>query len=223
MKSPFMPEPYLSVFVIETATPTVSTVVAEHDPRGYGENGADWRPFLQQELPLAEYARQAVGRLGFNAKVSGIKTASDPCTRRPGIILIDPWFIADDAGRLALESAVKNLPRWVLPLIILNQPNDTDTKKLASQVREILHGAWALPTDSSRRAAMGVSSLDDFVFAVRLLATEAERQYMRYRSGRHQSGQVPSLTSGTRPSLHRSARPVGLGSRPDQLAETPDA
>jgi len=223
MKSPFTPEPHLSVFVIETAAPTAGTVVPERDARGYGESSSDWRPFPQQERPLAEYARQVARGLDFNAEVRELKAVNDPHTRRPGIILIDPWFVADDSGRLTLESVVDSLPRWVLPLMILDQPDDASTQKLADQVREILNAAGALPTDSARRAARGISSFDDFVSTVRTLAAEAERQYMRYHSRRSQSGQVPSPTSSSRPGLRRHARPDGLVSGPDQLGETPDA
>lgn len=229
MKSPFADVPHLSVFVIETAAPTESTVTHEHGYHRYGETSSDWRPFPGQVLSLAEYAGQVARRLDFKPVVSGIKTVSEARNRRPGIILIDPWFIADDSGRAALESAVQNLPRWVLPLIILDEPSDTATQKLADQVREILNAVGALPTDSARRAARGVSTLEDFVSIMRLMVTEAERQYLRHRSGRYRSGQVIS-PSGTRPSLRRPVPPDGTitatdgpTSRPNPLGETPDA
>ena len=221
MNNPFMPESHPAVFVIETAVPTASNIAAERDPRGYGESGADWRPFPQQKLPLAEYARQVAVRFDFGAEVTGIRTVSNPHDRRPGIILIDPWFIADDSGRMAFESAVEHLPRWVLPLVVLDQPEDASTQKLVGQVREILSAAGALPTDSSRRAAKGVSSLDHFVSIVPVLVAEAERQYLRYRGGRYRGGHVPSPPSRTRPSLRRPAWPEGSGSTPDGPASTP--
>jgi FxsC-like protein len=237
MESAFTSKPHLSVFAIETAAPTVSTIVPDRDTRGYGEISTAWHPFPQQEVPLAEYARQVAERLDFKAEVSGIRTVRDPRARRPGIIVIDPWFIADDNGRLALESAVADLPRWVLPLLVLDQPDDASTQKFADQVREILSAAGALPTDSSRRGAKGVSSLDEFVSTVRVLVAEAERQYLRHRSRRNQGGQVLSPPSSSRPSLRRPARPAGPApaaegpastldkpvATPDELGETPDA
>jgi FxsC-like protein len=228
MTSPFSPDSRLAVFSIETAAPTTSTVAAGHDPSGYGEDSADWRPFPRQELPLAEYARQVAERLDFRAEVSGIMAVRDKSVRRPGIILIDPWFVADDNGRSALESAVDELPRWVLPLLVVDQPGDPRTQKLAGQVRDILAAAGALPTDSSRRAAEGVSSLSEFVSIVRVLVAEAEKQYLRYRSGRYRDGQASP--SGNRPSLRRPVRrdepgsqPSEPASRPDSLGETPHA
>ena len=222
MESPFAPQP-LSVFVIETAVPTASSIAAERDPRGYGESGADWRPFPRQELSLAEYAREVARRLDFRAEVSGIKAVSDPAARRPGIILIDPWFISEESGRMALESAVEDLPRWVLPLVVLDQPEDASTQKLADQVREILNAVGAVPTHSSLRAVKGVSSLDNFVSIVPVLVAEAERQYLRYSSGRYRSGRVPSPPSSTRPSLRHPARPKSPASTPDGPASTPDS
>jgi FxsC-like protein len=227
MTSPFAPDSRLAVFAIETAAPTVNTVAAGHDPSGYGEDSADWRPFPHQELPLAEYARQIAERLDFKAQVSGIKAVRDKTVRRPGIIVIDPWFVADDSGRSALRSAVDGLPRWVLPLLVVDQPGDPRTQKLAGRVREILAAAGALPTDSSRRAAEGVNSLTEFVSTVRVLVAEAEKQYLRYRSGRYRAGQVPS-PSGNRPSLRRSIRrdePVSRSSEPASAepASTPDS
>ena len=228
MTSPFSPDSRLAVFDIQTAAPTTSTVAAGHDPSGYGEDSADWRPFPHQELPLAEYAKQVAERLDFRAEVSGIKAAGGKPTGRPGIIVIDPWFIADDNGRLALESAVDELPRWVLPLLVIGQPDDPRTRKLAGQVRDILAAAGALHTDSSRRAAEGVHSLSEFVSTVRVLVAEAEKQYLRHRSGRYTGGQVPSPSGNRRPSLRgptrrdeqtsQSSEPT---STPDSLGETP--
>jgi FxsC-like protein len=222
VESRFMPEPHLAEFAIETAAPTTRTVAEGHDPQVYGESSTEWRPFPRQKLTIAEYAGQVAERFDFEVKVGEIKTVRDQVTRRPGIILIDPWFIADESGRSALESAVDKLPRWVLPLLILDQPDDIRTRELATQVRDILRDAGALPTDSSRRAARGVGSLGEFVSLVRVLVAEAERQYLRYRSGRYRSGHVSSPPSPKRPSLRRAVRPDGSASTPDRPVSTPD-
>lgn len=195
MQSVFTPQSRLSVFAIETAAPTAGTVVRDGGPRRYGATSTLWRPFPYQELPLAEYARQVAERFDFDARVSEI-TPRDPQARRPGIILIDPWLIADGQGRRALESAIEKLPRWVLPLLILDEPGNVREQTLASQVRDMLGAAGALLTNSSRRAARGVSSLDDFVSIVPGLVAEAERQYLqrgRWRARSPQPAKRPSL------------------------------
>jgi FxsC-like protein len=178
MKRTFTHQPQLAVFAIETAEPTT------REPRDYGEPSTAWCPLPRQELPLAQYAGQVAERFGFKAEVSGIKTVRDPVTPRPGIILIDPWLIADGDGRSTLESAVAGLPPWVLPLLIFDHPDDVRVQELADQVRDILGAAGALRTASSRRAASGVSSLADFVSIVPVLVAEAERQYLRRGVGR---------------------------------------
>jgi FxsC-like protein len=217
VKSEFLPRVQLSAFFIETAAPTVSTLALGRDPGGYGESSTLWRPFSGQELPLAEDAARVAERFDFKAQISELKTVPDPLTRRPGIILIDPWFVADESGRSALESAVHQLPRWVLPLLIMDHPGDSRTNELADQARKILHDAGALPTDSSRRAAQGVTNLADFERMVRDLVVEAERQYLRYRSVR-----VPSPSSPKRPSLRGAPRSDGPVVAPDRQTPTPD-
>lgn len=218
MKRAAADQPYLAVFTIETAAPTLRTAARGHDPRSYGETSTEWRPFSSQELTLAQVAGQVAERFAFKAEVSGIKTVRDPVTRRPGIILIDPWFIADEDGRCVLESAVAGLPAWVLPLLVLDHPDDMREQELADQVRDILHAAGALPTESSRRAASGVSTLDDFASIVPVLVAKAERQYLR--SGRRR---VASSSSGERPKSRRTARPGERTSTPDALGEASDA
>lgn len=212
------PQPRLRVFAIEIAGLTAGMVPAGHDPRGYGEASADWRPFTGQRVSLAQHVRQIAERRSFKAEVSGIKSVRDPGRRRPGIILIDPWFIADEAGRSALQSAVHGLPRWVLPLAVLGPPDDLRTRELAGQVLDILAAAGALQTDSACRAAQGVSSLDAFVSIIPGLVNKAEQQYLRYRRGR-----VASSPAAKRPRLACPRRPDRLVSTQDPLGEAPDA
>jgi len=228
--SPFVPGPHGAVFVIETAVPTASTVAAERDSHGYGERSSDWRPFPDQELSLADYAKQVAKQLGFRpevAEIGAVKKTTGSGTRRPGIILIDPWLVANDSGRLALEAVVENLPDWVMPVIVLGQPDDATTQKLADQVQEILNAAGALRTESSRRTATGVTSLRGFVASVRILVAAAERQFLRQPIGRQENRQVTSTWSSylLRPSSPHGAQasvPDRPDSGPDSLEGTPD-
>ena len=214
----------LSVFIIETAV-TVGRA-AETGPGDTIASGAGWRPFPGQDDSLTQLASQFAERADFRAEIRALTAASDPRARRPGIILIDPLFIAGEDGRRALESAISQLPEWVVPLVILDRPDDARTRDLARQVREILSAAKALsPTDASRQAAQGVGSLNEFNAIMPKLVREAERQYLTYRSGR-----VRSQPRSIRPSLRRP-RPDELAAPPDKPAsphdpsvgETPDA
>jgi FxsC-like protein len=218
VKSEFLPRRRLAIFAIQTIARSAATSPPGLGGRGYGTDSTQWRPFPDQELPLGEYAKEVAERFDFEAQVSGIEKGREGRQRRPGIILIDPWFIADDPGRAALTSAVGKLPRWVLPLVILGM-DDERTNELAAQVRDMLVGANAVPTDFARRAANGVRSLDEFVAIVPLLVAEAERQYLRYRSGRVASDTVATM----RPVLRYLSDPDEPAATPDSSGDASDA
>jgi FxsC-like protein len=195
----------LPVFSIEIAAPTTAGAPADAsqitDLPTYGDTPEDWRPFPGQELPLAEYARQLIRRFDFEARVEDFGAEADPAGRRPGIIVIDPAFIAEETGLAALQTVADTLPRWVLPLVVV-APNDEPTRNLATRVLDILPKARALTTDSLDRASRGVKSLDEFVAIVPVLVAEAERQYFRNRSSRASSPGSPR-----RPRLGRTEGP----------------
>jgi len=215
--SAFTPRPPLAVFAIEIAAPVSSSPAASHNPDAYGASPVEWKPFGKQGHPVLEEAAKVVDRLDFKPEASEIRTVRDPLSRRPGIILIDPWFIDDENGQAKLASAVEDLPPWVLPLLILDQPGNSRTQELAGRVRDILGDARALHTESSQQGARGVSSPDDFLNTMRRLVIEAETQYIRYRSGR-----IALPPSGERPGLRRRP-PEGHGSGSNSLGVTPDA
>lgn len=204
MKSAFAPRSPLAVFSIETAALTANAEVKGHSLTPYGASSILWRPFPGQQLPLAEYARQVAVRFDFDTKIGDIAPISSPQARKPGIILIDPWLLATKDGRPAFASAIEDLPRWVLPLVILDRPDDRREQALVQQVREMLGKAGALLTNSARRGAQGVSSLDDFVSLMPKLVAEAERQYLRkdkWPDSGQAPGKVPSLKTSRPPHL----------------------
>ncbi len=176
----------LPVFNVEIAAPTTADASQITDLHTYGDTPEDWRPFPGQELPLAEYARQLIRRFDFEARVEDFGVEADPAGRRPGIIVIDPAFIAEETGQAALQAVADALPRWVLPLVVV-ATDDEPTRKLAARVIDILPTATALPAEWSGRAARGVKSLDEFVSLVPVLVAEAERQYFRNRNSRASS------------------------------------
>jgi len=188
----------LTTFDIEVAAPTAAVVSQDRDLWAYGETATQWRPFSGQELPLAEYARQITERFDADARVSEVSVPANADQRRPGIIVIDPEFVSGENGRATLKAVAEKIPRWVMPLVVLGKPGEVRTQELAAKAADILASAKALPTESARRAARGVQSLEDFVSIVPVLVAEAERQYLRYRHSR-----VPSPRSAGRPRLSR--------------------
>ena len=208
MNSSYLPEPPLGVFTIEIATP--------------GGSSANWRPFPEQQLPLAEYARQVVERLDLKAEVIELTAHRDLNTSRPGIVLIDPGFMTLPGGRAALEAAMAGLPKWVLPMLILDQPDDAQTADLAEQVRDILAAAGALRARSARRGARGVSSLRAFSILVRDLVFEAEGHYIPHRSKQRRDA-LPSCPSSGQSGRALPSPSNRFDSAQDRLGETPDA
>ena len=209
MHSNYLPEPPLGVFTIEIATP--------------GGSSADWHPFPEQELPLAEYARQIVERFDLKAEVIELTADRDPDTSRPGIILIDPRFMTVPGGRAALEAAVAGLPKWILPMLIVGESDEARTEDLAEQVRDTLSAAGALRARSARRGARGVSSFRAFSLLVRDLVFEAEGQYIPYRSRQLYGAPVPSRPSSSQSRRALPSQSDRFTSAPDRLGETPDA
>jgi FxsC-like protein len=209
-QSAFPADRRLPVFNIEVAVPAAAAGGSQgRDLQAYGDAPEEWRPFPGQELPLAEYARQLIRRFDFDVRVTALGTDANLSRRRPGIIVIDPAFILDEAGQAALRDVAIGLPRWVLPLVVVT-PDDEPARRLASQVLDILPKATALPTEWSRRAARGVKSLNEFVSIVPVLVAEAERQYFRHRSSR-----APVPGSSGRPRLGRADGPDAAAAAQD--------
>jgi FxsC-like protein len=209
MNSDYLTDPRLGVFTIEIAAP--------------GGSSADWRPFPAQELPLADCASQIIERFDFKAEVIELSADRDPDASRPGLILIDPRFMTTPGGPAALEAVAAGLPRWILPMLVVEQPDDSATAVLADQVRDILIGTSH--ARSALTAAHGVSSCRAFSLLVRDLVFQAEEQYIKYRSRQRYGGGAPvpaPLLSG-RSGSPLPSRPDRFASAPDRSGETPDA
>ena len=178
--SAFKPEDSPAPFSVAVAAPTLRTIPAGRGPAGYGDRSVDWRPFGgAPETPAAMYVARVVEQLGFAVLETPVEKNGDLPTGRPGIILIDPWFIADDPRRRVFESLVDDLPSWVLPLVVLEPGANQRTVELAERVRTILTEAKLARTRTARRAIKGVNSPQGFVNLMPLLVVEAGRQYLR--------------------------------------------
>ena len=181
VQSPFSAEEAMAVFAVAVAAPPRGKLPADHDLAGYGDRSTDWRPFPRdQERSLADYAARVAEQLDFAVLVTGIEKTGDLLDTKPGIILIDPWFIADDQRLRLFKSFVQGLPEWILPLLIVGSPEDARTTELAQRVRTILVESGPARSETASRAIRGVSSLNDFTTLVPILVTEAERQYLRH-------------------------------------------
>jgi FxsC-like protein len=194
MESEFLTRAPLAVFSVEIAAPTVHTLPAGCDQTPYGPSSVDWSPFPKQRLPLGEYVKQIAERLDFEVDVTAFGKSASSQSRGPGILLIDPWYIANDERRSLLAAEVRRAPQWVLPLVVAGPSEDKLTGDLSHKVLDIL--------GSATQSATSLDAVDTLV--PRLIA-DAERRYLRH-SGSALSGQRDVLRGrqGTRPSLRGS-------------------
>jgi FxsC-like protein len=138
---------------------------------------------------------------------ASIEKTDDLLSSGPGVILIDPWLIAAERGLDILRSSVRDLPSWVLPLLVADPEPDARAVELAERTRAILQEAGAARSEAAKRAIRGVKSVQEFAALMPVLVAEAERQYLRH-------GPVLRTTArpGSRPRL------TGGGGHPDPVA-----
>jgi FxsC-like protein len=214
MESEFLTRAPLAVFSVEVAAPMARTLPVGRADTGYGAGSTEWSPFPGQRLPLAEYVKQIAERLDFEVDVSSLGNAADSGDRGPGIMLIDPWYIADGEGRSLLEAEVRRAPPWVLPLVVIGPSQDAQTDDLAQKVLSILGPA-----------AQTARSLGDVDAFVPKLIADAERRYFRHDGGAALPGQHTVLRGrqGTRPSLRGPIRQVTSKGEPGAPGEAAGA
>jgi FxsC-like protein len=200
--SAFSPSAPLAIFDIQVAALTSATASPDGNRTAYGATPFLWRPFPGLKLPLVKYAQQTAERFDFATRVSELSVPPSGTRQRPGVVIIDPAFAADEDGVSMLRSVAK-FPRWILPLVVIREPGDKRARELASKVEAILK-AEDPATESARKGAEGVSSFDEFQSLFPVLVAEAERQYLRHRTSR-----VASPRSTRRPRLGQGDGPGG--------------
>ncbi len=197
--SRFPPEDGTAVFTVTVAAPTLRAVPDGQDGRFYGHESEGWRPFPErQQVSLADYVLNTAERLDFAVEVSDVGKAKNPSSGGPGVVLIDPWITADDNGRAALLGFLRNLPSWVLPVVVRAASANPRGAALADELADILNAPRAERGGVVQRAIEGVDSLETFVALMPVLVAEAEREYLRHgplRGGTPPAGGRPRLTS----------------------------
>jgi hypothetical protein len=136
----------------------------------------------------------------------------------PGVVLIDPWFVAKERGLAALQAFVGKLPVWVLPLLVLGANQDSRSARLAERVRGILQQTMSSRGDAVKRAIGGVDSLARFAVLMPILVAEAERQYLRHGPILRSAARVSRPRLASDPPAEPAANPS-----PDHAREARDA
>lgn len=197
MTSPFGAEVDAAVFVVVVAAPPLHAVPSGGNREAYRSSGSEWRPFgRNQELPLAEYARLVAEQLDFAVLVTGIEKAGGLLNNAPGIVLIDPWYLARQDQLEVFRDFTHQLPPWVLPVLV----SDPQAGQYLEQAKTLLGESRLSKSEPARRGLRGVSSLPDFVSLLPFLVAQAEREYLR-----RGPIQRPTARPGSRPRLSGSS------------------
>ena len=149
----------------------------------------------------ADYARQAAERLGFTVRITEFAKSADRFGRAPGVLLVDPDFLAGGGGSGDIDMTIAELPSWVLPVIV----GDQATGPPSGHTRTFLeksHRSYRRKPEIARRGLRGVSLLE-FVALMPFLVTHAEREYLR-----HGPIQRWAARPGFRPRLADSSKPT---------------
>lgn len=178
-------------FAVAIAAPTARSAPPGRDLRPYGDTSADWRPFGERErLGLADYAVTTAERLlDSRAVVLGASEAARLRPGTPAVVLIDPWIAEPGADEGQLD-ALRRLfgparRRWTVPLAVLDGADPQSRKestRLLGALERVLDGAGALTSETARRGARGVGSIEEFNTMMPVLVAEAERQYIKHGS-----------------------------------------
>ncbi|MGN9906275.1 TIR-like protein FxsC [Phytohabitans sp. LJ34] len=175
------PDPYQGVgvdaaFEVAVLAPATVDLPPERATDGYGETSVLWRPFgNRQALPVADDAANTAQRLGLSTKVSDYADAGGPMPGRPAVLLIDPWVIAARDGARVLSDLARELPEWVIPLIVADEE---DPEYLARGAKLAGTAADILYAEGGRRPER-VGQLSEFVRIMPSLIAKARRQYLK--------------------------------------------
>ncbi|GLH96936.1 TIR-like protein FxsC [Phytohabitans aurantiacus] len=166
----------------------------------------------RQALPVAQHAASTAERLGFRAQVETYSDGSGLFARAPGVLLIDPWVAGGPGGMQALRAATKDLPEWVVPVVIADRDDpryDERGARLADEVMDML-------TAAGLERAKRVAQVKEFVDIMPNIVTQARRQYLR-----NALVHPPEGTQSTRPSLRTEPAKPDPG-KPDPGKQSDD-
>jgi hypothetical protein len=179
----------------EAGQPAFTVMVAAPALDGGVAGPADvWRPFRQKQGPaVTEYVRWAAEKANFAVVVDEFEKSSDLIRQGPGVVLVDPCAVTGDEDLEAFRLRVGELPSWVVPVIVTEQPSG----RRLDIIRACLEKSYK-PYRSYKykpelfRGLRGVSSLPEFVALLPFLVTQSEREYLRHGPVHGFAAQSPS-------------------------------
>ncbi|MFC0532769.1 TIR-like protein FxsC [Phytohabitans kaempferiae] len=194
-----------TAFIVAVAAPTDVDHPEGRAARGYGPDSTQWRPFAgRQALPVADYAVSTAERLGLQARAESYADGSGLFAQAPGVLLVDPWVVEAPGGQQALRAATKDLPEWVVPLVIA----DRDDPQYAARGAQLADDVVAMLRKAGMPHAKRVTQVEEFVDIMPSVVDEGRRQYLR-----RAPVYPPAGPSTERPSLRptTTATPIESG------------
>jgi FxsC-like protein len=177
---PPMPEPD------QSDTPFAVMVLAARNtdlPPGrrgdaYGDRATAWRPFADPHaVPVAEYTANVAEQLGLPTRTIDVLSGGEVPSGSPGLLLIDPWIVSSPEGVAALQAAVRQLPKWVTPLVIADQ---SDLQYAPDQAAKVTATVAQTLARAGVREQRRVRDLEEFEELMPMLVAEARRNYLRH-------------------------------------------
>jgi FxsC-like protein len=176
-----------TAFVVAVIAPTSSDLPPKRLAHRYDRSSTLWRPFAErQALPIAEYAANMADRLGLPPRIVGFAEAGSLLGTCPAIVLIDPWIIARPGRTSMLRSAVRDLPQWAVPLVVVNADDPQYRERGAELASEVM----AMLSRAGGPLGESVGQVKEFVEIMPVLVTRARRHFLK---------NAPAFSAGAQP------------------------
>jgi FxsC-like protein len=174
-------------FVVGVLAPVRARLPAARKATSYGASAELWRPFLAQERPVAHAAADVAENFGAPTTIVDYSTDSAAVHRRPGLVLIDPWITRTQGGLELMNSALDNLPQWVIPIVVIDE-TDPQYASLGANLIDLVVEQLSYKSGIRPRWLHGIDELAQLVPDV---VNEATRQYMGQRQAGPTMGRRP--------------------------------
>jgi FxsC-like protein len=108
----------------------------------------------------------------------------------PGLLLIDPWILAQPTGPARLRAALASAPEWVTPLIVANRddPQFVDRGATLSNDALVMLSQTGSQRSQDPRAASIAHDVEKFDQLMPTVIGHTRRRYLRLRPGATRSG-----------------------------------
>lgn len=171
---------------IIVAAPDLTSLPSGRNDFYYGASARDWNPFRPESAPsLADCAAEVARGLGFRPVISTITeylarpTGGLPSA--PGLLLVDAWAVATEAGERQLRHFTKRAS-CVVPLVPMNEL-DAETASARETLLRGLNACLSRPLSQVpveyAMAAHGIPTFGQFSGILRPLAYAAYRKYLQ--------------------------------------------